>query len=102
MQFSSRPTRLAPNPDRFIQIPVMQVTPPWPARQLDASAPGYASSGWYNEAVAATRARRILGVDDDKGIREELAAGLGEDPAVDISVADDGWVALHQIATGQF
>ena len=78
-----------------------ECTPLAAARQPPKDA-AVASSRWYNEAVAATRAKRILVVDDDQAIREELAAVLREDPAVDISVADDGWTALQQIATGQF
>ena len=60
-----------------------ECTPLAAARQppKDAAVP---SSRWYNEAVAATRAKRILVVDDNQAIREELAAVLGEDPAVDI------------------
>jgi DNA-binding response OmpR family regulator len=46
--------------------------------------------------------RRILVVDDDDAIREEVAATLGMDPALDVSMAKDGRVALHQIATGRF
>ena len=53
-------------------------------------------------SVPATRIARILVVDDDAGIREEVAAALGNDPSLDISVANDGWLALHQIASGQF
>jgi len=47
------------------------------------------------------RKRRVLIVDDDRWIREELAAALGQDPALEISVADDGMVALRRVATGQ-
>jgi CheY-like chemotaxis protein len=46
--------------------------------------------------------RTILVVDDDSAIREELADALGQDPAVEVSVAKDGWAALEQIATGRF
>jgi CheY-like chemotaxis protein len=52
--------------------------------------------------VPAARIRRILVVDDDDAIREEVAATLGMDPALDVSIAHDGRVALQQIATGQF
>lgn len=41
-------------------------------------------------------------MDDDDGIREEVAATLGMDPALDVSIANDGRVALHQIASGRF
>ena len=51
---------------------------------------------------APPRRRSILVVDDDAAIRDELAGELGNDPALDISVADDGRAALHQIATGIF
>ena len=52
--------------------------------------------------MPAARIRRILVVDDDDAIREEVAATLGMDPALDVSIAHDGRVALQQIATGQF
>jgi CheY-like chemotaxis protein len=50
----------------------------------------------------ASDKRTILVVDDDSGIREELADALGQDPGVEVSVATDGWAALEQIATGRF
>jgi len=40
--------------------------------------------------VAELRVRRILVVDDDDAIRAELASALGADPALDLSMADDG------------
>jgi|SRR5438105_10723750 len=46
--------------------------------------------------------RRVLVVDDDEAIREEIADALGSDPTLEIAVANDGRLALHQIATGQF
>jgi two-component system chemotaxis response regulator CheB len=45
---------------------------------------------------------KVLIVDDDQAIREELSTALGQDPALDIGLADDGKVALHQIANEQF
>jgi len=53
--------------------------------------------------IAATtpRVRRILVVDDDRAIREELAAALGNDPALEISLANDGKEALHLIGAGR-
>jgi CheY-like chemotaxis protein len=41
-------------------------------------------------------------VEDDEAIREELAAELGNDAELDISVANDGREALDLIATGRF
>ena len=41
-------------------------------------------------------------MDDDEAIREEIADALGSDPTLEIAVANDGRLALHQIATGQF
>jgi DNA-binding response OmpR family regulator len=45
---------------------------------------------------------KVLIVDDDQAIRQELADALGREPALEISFAGDGRVALDQIATGQF
>ncbi|MCA1825844.1 MAG: response regulator [Myxococcales bacterium] len=45
---------------------------------------------------------RILVVDDDDAIREELADSLGTERSLEISVANDGRTALQQIATGAF
>jgi CheY-like chemotaxis protein len=45
---------------------------------------------------------KVLIVDDDQAIREELSDALRQDPELEIGLADDGSVALHQIATGQF
>jgi len=45
---------------------------------------------------------KVLIVDDDRAIREELSAALRQDPALEIGLADDGKTALHLVATGQF
>jgi CheY-like chemotaxis protein len=58
--------------------------------------------GYKEEVVAEPRKRRVLVVDDDRAIREELSAALGDDPTLEISLADDGKAALQQIATGAF
>ena len=41
-------------------------------------------------------------VDDDQAIREELAAVLGEDPAVDISVAEVPDVRAEELTPADF
>ncbi len=46
--------------------------------------------------------RKVLIVDDDQAIREELAAALRDDARLELSVADDGQKALNMIATGKF
>jgi DNA-binding NtrC family response regulator len=46
--------------------------------------------------------RKVLIVDDDQAIRDELAAALGDDARLELSVADDGKTALDMIATGRF
>jgi DNA-binding response OmpR family regulator len=51
---------------------------------------------------AVPQRRKVLVVDDDQAIRDELAAALTQDPALEISLADDGQVALRQIASGRF
>jgi DNA-binding response OmpR family regulator len=55
----------------------------------------------YNFRVAEARPKRILVVDDDEGIRDELVATLAEDRRLEVSGVNDGWVALHRIATGE-
>jgi CheY-like chemotaxis protein len=50
--------------------------------------------------VPPARPKRILVVDDDDGIREELVDALAGDPALEVSGVNDGLVALQQIAAG--
>lgn len=47
------------------------------------------------------RPKRILVVDDDDAIREELVDALAADSRFHVSGANDGLVALQQIAAGE-
>jgi CheY-like chemotaxis protein len=44
--------------------------------------------------------KRILVVEDDDAIREELVEVLSEDPALVVSAVNDGLLALRKIASG--